>query len=397
MKANKYLIEVLLFASYALFGMSWAGGSAFIPQIMRELGIHDLAAGSHISNAVAAAKLLGAFVAACILSRLLAKKAVALAMALMALGILTPFVHSYPWLLLTRFLMGLGGALVIVYFSPIVMQWFSPAERPFVNGLNAVAFNVGTAAILFGLPSMLGWFGDWRATLLAISLGSVLCLALWLTFGADGVAETKPAANGPRHTLRQGLAERFNWLLAFTYCGTLSFYVILFSFYQNAGIRQAKYVVLAGLAGTAAGIWLARKITRRLPMLRLSGLMQLLAVIGLHAQVWGWSGDAGLVAAAALAAGFFIFLPLPSLVTLAQEQPGMTPDKAAVTFSLFWFLSYLVATAAPYVFGLLVDFRHGDYALAMAFSTLLSSTFLLGSLMMREAREPAGRQAAQSA
>ncbi|MCP6675229.1 hypothetical protein NL520_27915, partial [Klebsiella pneumoniae] len=84
-----------LFASYALFGMSWAGGSAFIPQIMRELGIHDLAAGSHISNAVAAAKLLGTFVAAGILSRLLAKKAVALAMALMALGILTPFVHSY--------------------------------------------------------------------------------------------------------------------------------------------------------------------------------------------------------------------------------------------------------------------------------------------------------------
>ncbi|MFK7089901.1 MFS transporter [Chromobacterium violaceum] len=397
MKTNKYLIEALLFSSYVLFGMSWAGGSAFIPQIMRELGVHDLAAGSHISNAVAAAKLLGTFVAAGILSRLLAKTAVALAMALMALGALTPFVHSYPWLLLVRFLMGLGGALVIVYFSPVVMQWFAPSERPFVNGLNSVAFNIGTAAILFGLPAMLGWFHDWQTTLLAVSLGSVLCLALWLVFGADGAAEAKPADSGPRHTLGQGLKERFNWLLAFTYSGTLSFYVILFSFYQNAGIQQAKYVVLAGLAGTVAGIWLARRMTRRLPLLRLSGLLQLLAVIGLHAQVWGWSDDAGLVTAAALAAGFFIFLPITSLVTLAQEQPGMTPDKAAVTFSLFWFLSYLLATVAPYLFGKLVDLRGGDYGLAMAFATLLSSTFLLGSLLMRETREPAARQAAQGA
>ncbi|WP_168191757.1 MFS transporter [Chromobacterium phragmitis] len=397
MKTNKYLIEALLFASYVLFGMSWAGGSAFIPQIMRELGLHDLAAGSHISNAVAAAKLLGTFVAAGILSRLMAKKAVALAMALMAVGALTPFVHSYPWLLLVRFLMGLGGALIIVYFAPIVMQWFEPGERPFVNGLNSVAFNVGTAAILFGLPAMLGWFRDWQTTLLAISLGSVACLGLWLVFGADGAQEKKPAADGTRHTLGQGLKERFNWLLAFTYSGTLSFYVILFSFYQNAGIQQAKFVVLAGLAGTVAGIWLARKMTRRLPLLRVSGLLQLLAVMGLHAQVWGWSDDAGLVTASALAAGFFIFLPITSLVTLAQEQAGMTPEKVAVTFSLFWFLSYLLATVSPYLFGLLVDLRHGDYGLAMAFATLLSSTFLLGSLLMREAREPTGRQAAQSA
>lgn len=395
MRTNKYLIETLLFSSYVLFGMSWAGGSAFIPQIMRELGVHDLAAGSHISNAVAAAKLLGTFIAAGILSRLLAKKAVTLAMALMALGALTPFVHSYPWLLLVRFLMGLGGALVIVYFSPIVMQWFAPSERPFVNGLNSVAFNIGTAAILFGLPVMLGWFHDWQTTLLAVSLGSVLCLALWLVFGADGAAEAKQADSGPRHTLGQGLKERFNWLLAFTYSGTLSFYVILFSFYQNAGIQQAKYVVLAGLAGTVAGIWLARRMTRRLPLLRLSGLLQLLAVIGLHAQVWGWSDDAGLVTAAALVAGFFIFLPITSLVTLAQEQPGMTPDKAAVTFSLFWFLSYLLATVAPYVFGKLVDLRGGDYGLATAFAALLSSTFLIGSLLMRDAREPAARQATQ--
>ncbi|QEL55751.1 MFS transporter [Chromobacterium paludis] len=395
MKTNKYLIETLLFASYALFGMSWAAGSAFIPQIMRDMGIHDLAAGSHISNAVAAAKLLGSFIAAAILARLLAKRAVALALALMSLGALIPFVQHYPALLLLRFLTGLGGALVVVYFAPIVMLWFEPRERAVVNGLNSVAFNVGTAAAMFGLPALLQWTGGWRTALLCISLGSALCLALWLAFGADGVASDN--ADETPYTLRQGLSERFNWLLALTYSGTLAFYVLLFGFYQNAGIRQAKLVVLAGLFGAAAGIWLAKRMSRRLPLLQVSGLLQLLAIIGLHAQLWGWSDDERLVSASALAAGFFIFLPIASLITLAQEQPGMTPRKVAVTFSLFWFLSYLVATVAPYVFGLLVDMRHGDYDWATAFAAALSSTFLIGSLLLPEtARAPARGAAAQT-
>ncbi|POZ63361.1 MFS transporter [Chromobacterium alticapitis] len=395
MKTNKYLIEALLFVSYALFGMSWAAGSAFIPQIMRDMGIHDLAAGSHISNAVAAAKLLGAFIAASILARLLAKRAVALAMALMSLGALIPFVQHYPALLLLRFLTGLGGALLVVYFAPIVMQWFDARERPVVNGLNSVAFNVGTAAALFGLPLLLQWTVSWRAILTCISLGSALCLGLWLLFGADCASAAE--ADDEPYTLRQGLTERFNWLLAFTYSGTLAFYVLLFGFYQNAGIGQAKLVVLAGLAGAAAGIWLAKRMTRRLPLLRVSGLLQLLAVVGLHARLWGWTGDERVVAACALAAGFFIFLPIASLVTLAQERPGMTPRRVAVTFSLFWFLSYLAATLAPYVFGLLVDSRQGDYRLATAFAAALSSTVLLGSLLLPEPSRQARRlPAAQS-
>ncbi|UTH73067.1 CynX/NimT family MFS transporter [Chromobacterium sp. IIBBL 290-4] len=395
MKTNKYAVEGQLFVSYVLFAMCWAGGSAFIPQIMREMGIHDLAAGSHISNAVAAAKLLGSFIAAAILSRLLARKSIALAMGLMAIGILTPFIHNYPLLLLVRFLMGLGGALLVVYFAPIVMLWFKPRELALVNGINSGAFNIGTAIVLFGLPIMQHWFGGWQNTLLAISLGSVLCFVLWLAFGAEGVVAQQHA--GPRQTLRQGLAEPFNWLLAFTYCGTLSFYVMMFTFYANAGIAEAKFITLGGLGGTIAGTWLTKRTQRRLIVLRVSGLFQLLAIIGLHAQAWHWTENGNLITAAALAAGFFIYLPMPSLITLAQEQPGMTPDKVSVTFSLFWFLSYLAATIAPYIFGLLVDAQGGDYSLAMAFATLASSTFLIGSLLLREKREPAARQAAQSA
>jgi CP family cyanate transporter-like MFS transporter len=378
---NRYLIEALLFASYVFFAMSWTAGAAFIPQIMKALNIGNLAAASNITNAVSAAKILGTFVAAAILSRLFVKRAVTLAMALMAIGILTPFVTNYPLLLAVRFLMGLGGALIVVYFAPVIMQLFSDNERPFVNGLNSVAFNV---------------------TLVFISLGSVVCLLLWLLLGEtprrDASAATGATSSAAPFTMVDGLKERFTWIYSLTYAGILSFYVVLFTFYKNAGINEAKYVILAGIFGTVVGILVARSTTRRLPVLRISGLLQVLAIIGLHSKVWGLTQSDDFVALCAIVAGFFIFLPMTSLVTLGQEQRGMTSQKASVTFSLFWSISYLVATFVPFIFAHLVDTHGGNYAVAFGFITVISGSFLVGSMLLPEsARVQAASERLKSA
>lgn len=385
MKTNKYIIEAILFLSYVLFGMCWVSGSTFIPEIMKELEIKDLAAASNITNAVSAAKILGTFVSAAILARLLAKKAVALAMLLMSIGVLTPFAPSYEILLLIRFLMGLGGALLVVYFSPIIMQWFAPSERPLVNGINSVAFNVGTGVIVFFLADMVAVFGEWKTTLLYISAGNIVFLVLWLIFGADG-SNSAPTASAPKSTygMLDGLKDKFNWIYPLTYAGTLSFYVVLFSFYKNAGIDEAKYLILAGIFGTVAGIWIAKKMTRRLPILRFSGLMQLLCIIGMHSKAWGFIDSDAIITIFALVAGFFVFLPMTSLITLGQEQKGMTPEKASVTFSLFWSISYMVATVVPFIFAYLVDLHQGNYSVAFAFITVIASSFLIGSFFLPE-------------
>ena len=388
MQRNRYLIEALLFASYVFFAMSWTAGAAFIPQIMKALNIGNLAAASNITNAVSAAKILGTFVAAAILSRLFVKRAVTLAMALMAIGILTPFVTNYPLLLAVRFLMGLGGALIVVYFAPVIMQLFSDNERPFVNGLNSVAFNVGTALVVFFLGDVLKAIGSWQMTLVFISLGSVVCLLLWLLLGEtprrDASAATGATSSAAPFTMVDGLKERFTWIYSLTYAGILSFYVVLFTFYKNAGINEAKYVILAGIFGTVVGILVARSTTRRLPVLRISGLLQVLAIIGLHSKVWGLTQSDDFVALCAIVAGFFIFLPMTSLVTLGQEQRGMTSQKASVTFSLFWSISYLVATFVPFIFAHLVDTHGGNYAVAFGFITVISGSFLVGSMLLPE-------------
>lgn len=390
MKKNKVVIEALLFASYVLFAMCWVTGSAFIPNIMKALDLHDLAAGSNITNAVSAAKILGTFVAAGILARLQVKRSVALAMALMATSLFTPFVTSYPLLLAIRFLMGLGGALIIVYFAPIVMHWFPEHERPFVNGLNSVAFNVGTAIVVFFLGDLMRVFGGWQSTLVYISLGSVICLALWLIFGGDAPAPVGAGpADGGTYRMIDGLKERFNWIYALTYAGILSFYVVLFTFYKNAGIDQAKFVILAGIFGTVAGIVVARRTVRRLPVMRVSGVLQIVGIVGLHAKVWGLTQSDDWVAFFSVVAGFFVFLPMTSFVTLAQEQRGMTPARVSVTFSLFWSISYLIATFIPFIFAHLVDVNGGHYGVAFAFITIVSASFLIGSFLLPEsARVP---------
>ncbi|MCW8864188.1 MAG: MFS transporter, partial [Colwellia sp.] len=138
---NKHLVAVLVFVSYTLFAMAWVGGTASMSQIMSAMQVDSLASASFISGAVTLAKIIGTFIAAGLALKLGVKNAFFVSGLLISIGLLTPLAPNYEMLLLSRFLMGLGGAFMIVYFNPIVMVWFTPEERPTINGINAVAFN----------------------------------------------------------------------------------------------------------------------------------------------------------------------------------------------------------------------------------------------------------------
>ena len=74
---------------------------------------------------------------------------------------------------------------MIVYFNPIVMLWFAPEDRPVVNGLNAVAFNVGTAIILWGMTSINSLTGSWQNSLVLFSGASLILAIVWLLVKFD--------------------------------------------------------------------------------------------------------------------------------------------------------------------------------------------------------------------
>ena len=380
---NKYVVEAIVFFSYVLFAMAWVGGTASMQSIMLSLDVHSLASASFISGAVTLAKIVGTFIAAGLALKLGIKNAFLVSGLLISVGILTPLAPNYELLLLSRFLMGLGGAFMIVYFNPIVMAWFRPEERPTINGINAVAFNVGTGIILWQMASFNDLTGGWKQTLIVFSLLSILLSLVWLLVQnktGEVSAVEKATIEEPEHySYTDGLKDKFNWIYALTYSGILAFYICLFTFYPKAGISQSALVIGSGIIGTLAGIFYSKKIITRVPVIRWSGLIITLTVLGLS------FGESDLLQTiCAMTLGFFIFFPVTALVTIPHELPKMTGQKVTVIFSLFYSISYLVATIVLWGFGKLVDMNDGDFSSAFALITVVSSTFFIGSFFLPE-------------
>lgn len=374
---------MLVFASYTLFAMAWVGGTASMSQIMSTMHLDSLASASFISGAVTLAKIVGTFIAAGLALKLGIKNAFLVSGLLISVGVLTPLSPNYELLLLSRFLMGLGGAFMIVYFNPIVMAWFEPDERPTINGINAVAFNVGTGIILWQMNNFNDLTGSWKNSLILFSLMSLALSLAWLLVKdkTNDNDSTSNIADQPavHYSYADGLKDKFNWIYALTYSGILAFYICLFTFYPKAGISQSALVIGSGIVGTLAGIFYSKKITTRVPVIRWSGLIITLTVMGLS------FGQSDLLqTSCAMALGFFIFFPVTALVTIPHELPKMTGQKVTVVFSLFYSISYLVATAVLWSFGKLVDMNQGDFSSAFVLITVVSSTFFIGSFFLPE-------------
>lgn len=274
---------------------------------------------------------------------------------------------------------------MIVYFNPIVMLWFAPEDRPVVNGLNAVAFNVGTAIILWGMTSINSLTGSWQNSLVLFSGASLILAIVWLLvkFDAPQSANNASGVEPAIYGYLEGLKDTFNWAYAFTYSGLLSFYICLFTFYPQAGISQSKWVIGFGIVGTIAGMLYSRKNPLRLPILRLSGLIIFITVLGLSFSTEPW-----LQITCAIILGFFIFFPVTALVSIPHELPDMTGQKITVVFSLFWSISYLVSTIVLWVFGKLVDLNDGSYVSSFVMITILSGTVFVGSYFLPETGKP---------
>jgi len=377
---QKYWVEAIVFLSYVLFAMAWVGGTASMNQIMSSMHVDSLASASFISGAVTLAKIVGTFIAAWLAVKVGIKKAFFISGLLISIGLLTPLAPNYEILLLSRFLMGLGGAFMIVYFNPIIMSWFSVEERPTINGLNAVAFNVGTGIILWNMSSINNLTGSWQTSLILFSIASLLFSFVWLMVKDKNTvqAPNKEQSTVTHYTYKIGLKDDFNWRYALTYSGILAFYICLFTFYPKAGISQSSLVIGFGIIGTLAGIVYSKKVSARIPVIRWSGLLVIITIIGLS------FGSGFIQTFSAMVLGFVIFFPITALVSIPHELPKMTAEKITVIFSLFYSISYLIATVILWLFGKLVDLNQGDYTWSFLLITVISSSFFIGSFFLPE-------------
>ncbi|SEA13231.1 MFS transporter [Microbulbifer marinus] len=381
---KKYLLEILMFSAYALFAASWVSGALLTPAIQASFGEAGLANATWGSNVITLAKIVGNLGAAVLLMRLGAKRAFTLAMLLIAAGGFGALAGDYSTWLLSRLALGLGGALAIVYFNPVVLHYFSAQDRPLINGVNAAAFNSGNLLALLSTGALAAWLGSWQSV---VALYGVMVAALAILWWLS--AENFPLSGGPekpeeKYGLRHGIREGFNWWLPLAYCGVLFCYIAVFALFPLidgfavASSHLSAVMIAAGMVGTVAGILVTKRYPLRLPVLRYAGL-----ALVIFAALMLVSRNATIAYSAAALAGFFMFLPMTALVTLPQELPGMTPARITVTFAMFWSISYGVETVLMYGAGLLADVS-GEPAYAAYLAVACSASLFVFSFLLPE-------------
>lgn len=355
----RFLIESLLFAGYFVFGLSWIGYSPFLHEFQTEYALSHSQAGLLISS-VSFAKIFVPFVAGGLAARLGVHRALLLGMVGICASLFTPFAPGYYSLLVSRFVFGIGGAIVVTLFGSAILQWFPPKERPLVNGINGVAVNTGITLSLFLTVPLAERFGRTEA-LTSYALASVLLAAGWWIFGRDSGASaatgTAPASDRYSNVLR----AKETWILAIGFAGPLSIYLVfntwLPAFYhQVLGLTRAQGAQITGLAnfvGIPAAIVggiLTRRAGARKPFIWGSGIVLSLSAFGLFlVQDLTW------LTVSAVVFGVSLFLPAAPLTTLAMELPGMTPVRFGMVMGVFFGVSYIVAFFAPIITGALRD------------------------------------------
>lgn len=366
-KKQKYVIEVILFMTYALFAMSWKAGDMLIGK----MGF-NASETAVMTNAINAAKIIGSLSAASLISKLGNRKVFSFSTFLIALGVLIPFASgSFTLIFLIRFILGLGGAFVLVTINPTVAKLFSGEELTVVNGLNAVAFNVGLAVVLSLAKTIALNPG---LTIKIISLTLIFFIVIWNLLSKS--LEDNPmnmgniSQNKENYGMGEGLKDRFNWIFSLSYSGLLGFYLVSFTFMKPENV---KYVIYMGVVGALVGTFQAKKFKDKVKLVRITAFLQLISAILF--MVFYNSESVKIIG---MALGFLIFFPMSAFVTLAFTRKDTTPKKISVTFSIFWALSYFVSIILVQIFAFLKD-SAGENT-AFIFILCAEASFFIGNM-----------------
>ncbi len=374
--ATRYLLAGTLFLTYMLFAVGWRAGDHYVAS-------HGFNASQTalLTNAITIAQVVGSLVAANVLLRLGPRKALTLGSALIIFGGLISLTSAYPLVFFIRFVLGLGGALTVVFMSAIVAKVFTGRELQVVNGINSVAFNTGLAVALTFAVRM-----DANPTGAVITTAalSAIILALWLVISRHVPHE--PAAEvavDASYTMRDGFREWFNWVFALAYTGLLSYYIVAFTFMDAATVR---WVVYAGVIGALTGTVVAARVPNALKprIVVISAALQLVSAVAVLAL-----SEHRFATLVGVILGLAIFFPMPFFVQLAFIRPGVTPRQISVTFSIFWAVSYAGSVVFIQIFAWIADATGGLGAgnvpvstAPLVFIVVVEATFLVGSVLL---------------
>lgn len=370
----RFVVETLLFLTYAVFGISWIAVTPLMGDLRTEFDISSAQLGL-LNTLVAVAKVVAPILTGLLAVRIGLKRAILLGSLCICFAALAPFSPNFNTFLASRFIFGIGGAMVVTLLGPMAMQWFPAAERPLVNAFNNVAVNTGITITLFAtvpLASLLGW----RHTLLVYGLISVGLAVAWAILGREHnaasaaqpaksteakPAEAKPAEPKPTVRYRDVWKLKETWLIALGFAGPLALYLALNTWlprhYMEAfGMDKtmaSQYTGLFNLVGIPTAILAGlatQKLGLRRPFIIGAGFLMVASSFGMILFQ-----HPALIMIAAVGLGVALFTYVAPLFTIPMEMPGATPQHVSLMMGTVFSIAYIFSSLSPVLAGLLRD------------------------------------------
>ncbi len=385
----RYVIETLLFLTYAAFGVSWIAVTPLVGDLQAEFGINSAQLGL-LTTLVAVAKVVAPILTGLLAIRIGLKRSILLGSLCICFAALAPFSPDFGWFLASRFMFGIGGAMVVTLLGPMTMQWFSASERPLINAFNNVAVNTGITVTLFAtvpLASLLGW----RHTLLVYGLVSVGLAVAWAILGREHVEAVESGAKAtpaPKSTVtyREVWRMKETWIIALGFAGPLALYLAFNTWlpkhYMEAyGMTKAAASQFTGLfnligipTAIAAGL-LTQKLGVRRPFIIGAGFLMVVSAFGMIAF-----SHPALIMISAIGLGIALFTYVAPLFTIPMELPGATPQHVSLMMGTVFSIAYIFSSLSPVFAGLLRDLT-GSFLPGLgtwaAFSLVLAAAGML--------------------
>lgn len=357
-------------------GLSFFATGPITPLIMDHYGISHSAAGL-LTGIVALVHVAAAIPVSMLIGRVDLKLLIALGALANSAPLLSFLaVDSYPLLLATRAIFGLGFVFLFPTMGPLLMQWFRPKELPLVNGVFVMVTSLGIAVSSFGMSPLSDAIG-WDAALSLPGGLSLLAAAAWLAFGR---AMTGAKEIGARPVVRRVvgvLRSRTTLLLVAADAGPFALLTVslawLPTFYNEVhGMSLARAGTLMGLTSLTSVLTLALaslltiRISRRRPFLLVPGI--LVGFAGLSTVLLA---DSPAVWLAAVALGVTTWFYIPVLVTIPMELYPNDPSRVSMIFASIMALGGVANFIAPLTVGAIADVT-GSFVPGLALFAVLA-------------------------
>ncbi len=400
--SQRFLIEAVLFLAYATFGVSWLAVAPLAGDLIQAFGV-TATEFSQLNLAVTLPKVFLPVVTGWAGVRFGIKNSLSLALLLICAVGIGPLVPQFGVVLASRFVFGMGGAMLVTLMAPMVMQWFPKQELPLVNALNGVAVNTGIAFTMNVTAPLSGTALGWRGTMGVYAAVHVVVLLAWFAFGRENVAQAVAAhvqtGGAPSHAPEATKPVRYmdvwarkeTWLatVAFTAAVALylSFSLWLPKFYleqpdlhftKAMASRYSGIINLAGIPSAIASGLLTQRLGVRRPFLIVGGLLSGTFAFGMFLAPSPWT-----IMASAVMLGISLFIPTAAITTSLMELPGVTPRHVSLMMGTMFSVCYTVSSLAPTLVGFLKD-RTGSFVPGFTVLTVFSWAVFVSGLFWRE-------------